>query len=86
MASSSSRIGSGFRGGVRQKLSQHIVVADAPRAPSVLAKLLLSRYYWGEMSAKDVQVLASAALKDGSSHPELVELADVGASKGRAPR
>ena len=31
------------------------------------------------MSAKDVQVLASAALKDGSSHPELVELADVGA-------
>ena len=45
---------------------------------SKLARLLVESWSLGEIGAKTVQILASAACADGSSHPDLVKLAGLG--------
>ena len=74
-------------GGCRQK--QRWAEADArnasnsfsnPGSKSVLASLLLSMWCWGVLSTPTVQKIASAALADGASHPEVRNLATLGSS------
>ena len=45
---------------------------------SKLARSLLNRYFWGEVSASSVQQLAASALEDGMQHEELMTLARLG--------
>ena len=54
------------------------------RGKSYLAELLLQEVLWGFMAASVAQRLAAAAIADGSCHPDLTVIADVG-SRGRYP-
>ena len=50
----------------------------APAKPGRLAKALLNRYFWGEVSAATVQQLAAAAVEDGLTEEVLVALSKIG--------
>ena len=51
---------------------------SAPRKPGRLARALLSRYNWGEISAATIQHLAAAAVEDGLDEETLVALSKLG--------
>ena len=64
------------RGGANQRLAGQRVLDD--RGFSYLARLLISMWSFGFISAVMVQRLAEAATKDGMTHPDVVKLAKLG--------
>ena len=66
-------------GGYLQQLAQSKAKEAAALPPSKLASQLLQRWAWGELSAPWVQSLAEAAFDDGLCHPEVEQLAKIGA-------
>ena len=51
---------------------------DNKRRRSALARSLLTRYFWGEISAISVQTIAAAAIEDGMEHEEVMTLSVLG--------
>ena len=69
------------RGGHLQRAAfEHSVVVDATVSIGTgkLANLLLEKWSWGELSARQVQLFAAAAVADGSTHIDLMSLAAIG--------
>ena len=73
------------KGGIRQKVAKRQAQADAAEAQrgrgpftSFLANYLLEQWGFGLMSAKQVQSIAFAALRDGLQHPDVLALAKAG--------
>ena len=62
-----------------QQLALAKAEADAERPPSKLASHLIQKWAWGELSAPGVQSIAQAAFEDGLHHPEVEQLAKIGA-------
>ena len=52
--------------------------ATGATLPSNLASALLTRWPSGQCSARDVQAIAHAALRDGLQHDEVAKLASLG--------
>jgi hypothetical protein len=66
--------------GLKKNVSHgHHPEAQPKGVTSKLARLLVESWSLGEIGAKTVQKLASAACAYGSSHPDLVKLAGLGA-------
>ena len=57
---------------------------QAPQPRSELAKLLVEKWAWGEMSTPAIQQIAAAAVADGATSREVTLLAGLG-SNGRYP-
>lgn len=71
------------RGGHRQKRQWATMAAsESQPASSELAKVLITSWAWGDMSAPQVQKFAAAAKADGLTHPDIAKLAALG-SGGR---
>jgi hypothetical protein len=70
------------RGGLRQRLrvDPPAHVPHAPRQGGNLAEALEQLWAWGVLSAPGVQLLALAAVKDGLSDTEILELSRCGSS------
>ena len=81
MASSSSSKKRANEQNVQGLLGYAKVQKQGPKDPSKasrLAKALLHKYFWGEVSASTVQSLAMAAVDDGLDDPMVVTLSRLG--------
>ena len=54
--------------------------APAAQAPSALVALLLEKWAWGQISARQVQELCAAAQSDGLLHPHVLALSTIGSA------
>lgn len=66
--------------GYKQKLAWAASRAAEQTPPSSLARVLLTKWAWGDISTPMLQQIAQAAVQDGASHVELVKLAKLGHS------
>ncbi len=65
-------------GGFRQKAKWGRPSSTSPTQESALAKVLITNWSWGDISAPMLQDIAWAAEKDGNAHPDVRELAKLG--------
>ena len=68
------------RGGHRQREIHERALRAPPavRGPSKLAMFLIEMFAWGILSAIMVQRIASLALADGLTHPDIQALSQIG--------
>ena len=85
------RMASKRKGGVQQRLAKAADEEKATLGDSKLAKLLLQKYAWGELSPQQLQEIAAAAcrdmeqLADGKTMPDLLAFSQLG-SQGANPQ
>ena len=68
------------QGGCRQRAERAANEANELVKPSALARLLLERWAWGDLSGPSIQSIAQAAVIDGAVHEELNIIAKLGSS------
>ena len=79
------------RGGVRQRLAEAQAQENDAAGTSDLAKLLVTKFAWGELSPQALQQIAAAAaadverVSDGKCMPDLRALSEIGAG-GEQPQ
>ena len=68
------------KGGYRQRLAKQCESSKAAEEPSQLATYLITKWSWGLLPAVQVQEICTAAVRDGTKHPEVIALSTLGSS------
>ena len=67
-------------GGYKQKAAWSKASSSHETQESELVNFLIQEWSWGNLSTPVIQRIASAAVKDGLTHPDLQKIANLGTS------